>query len=303
MKVSILGTNGFLSNAIAKYANDHHWQLDMYGLESPNMIKCDNYYPVNLLDESLDCSAMLTSDMIVYAIGAGIQSNLNEGSDLIYALNISMPIAICNKLKTMNYRGVVVTFGSYFELGETTSCEPATEVDILNANANISSDYTVSKRLLTRFVDSYKHDYYTHWHFILPTIYGPGENPKRLIPYTINAICNNEDLHFTSGEQIRQYLYVGDVASVLHAAFKCSIPSGVYNIAANAIYSVREIVEMIHDYFQLTMSENYFGDVVRADVGMKHLVLNGHKLESVIGEYGFTKLNDIIKLYINDVNR
>lgn len=302
MKVSILGTNGFLSNAIAKYANEHYWQLDMYGLESPNRVKYDHYYPINLLDENLDCSTMLNSDIIIYAIGAGIQSNLNEGADLIYALNISMPIAICNKLKTLNYRGTVVTFGSYFELGETTSHEPATEDDILHANANAPSDYAVSKRLLTRFVDSYKHNY-THWHFILPTIYGPGENPKRLIPYTINAILNNEELHFTSGEQVRQYLYVGDVANVLHAAFKQSAPSGIYNIAATEIYSVREIVEMIHDHFQLTMSEKCFGDVVRADVGMKQLVLNGNKLKSIIGEYGFIELKNMIEWYINETGR
>ena len=297
-----MGTNGFLSNAIAKYANEHHWQLDMYGLELPNMIKYDNYYSINLLDGNLDCSAMLDSDIVIYAIGAGIQSNLNEGPDLIYALNLSMPIAICNKLKTLNYKGVIVTFGSYFELGETTSHESAIEEDILFANSETSSDYAISKRLLTRFVDSYKHDY-THWHFILPTIYGPGENPKRLIPYTINAIRNNEDLHFTGGEQVRQYLYVDDVASVLHKAFVSSIPSGIYNIASDAVYSVREIVEMIHDYFDLTMSEKCFGNVVRADVGMRCLKLNGNKLKCTIGEYGFTELKNMIDRYINEIDR
>ena len=124
-----------------------------------------------------------------------------------------------------------------------------------------------------------------------------------MIPYTINAILNNEELHFTSGEQVRQYLYVGDVANVLHAAFKQSAPSGIYNIAATEIYSVREIVEMIHDHFQLTMSEKCFGDVVRADVRMKQLVLNGNKLESIVGKYGFTELKNMIEGYINETGR
>lgn len=35
MKISILGTNGFLSTAIAKYANEAGWNLDMYGLDEP----------------------------------------------------------------------------------------------------------------------------------------------------------------------------------------------------------------------------------------------------------------------------
>ena len=73
------------------------------------------------------------------------------------------------------------------------------------SSAPAPSDYVVSKRMLTRFVTSYKHDF-THWHFIIPTIYGENENPKRLIPYTINAIKNGEELHFTAGNQTRQYL-------------------------------------------------------------------------------------------------
>lgn len=300
MKVSILGTNGFLSNAIARYANEHDWHLDMYGLAAPSKLTYDHYYHVNLLDGNLDCTTMLDSDMIVYAIGAGIQSNLNEGVDLIYSLNVTLPIAICNQLKALEYQGVVVTFGSYFELGETTLQTPATEDDILMANAPMSNDYAVSKRLLTRFVDSYRHSY-KHWHFILPTIYGPGENPKRLIPYTINAICQNEELHFTSGEQVRQYLYVGDVAELLDIAWKKSIPSGIYNIAGNEMLTVKEIVELIHAYFNKEVPEHSFGSAARADVGMKYLALNGKKIEDVIDKKASSKLQDIIKSYIDGI--
>ena len=302
MKVSILGTNGFLSNAIAKYANEHHLQLDMYGLESPDMVKYDNFYPINLLDGNLDCSAMLDSDIIIYAIGAGIQSNLNEGADLIYALNVSMPIAICNKLKTLSYRGVVVTFGSYFELGETLLQYPATEDDIINSNAITSSDYAVSKRLLTRFVNSYKHDY-THWHFILPTIYGPGENPKRLIPYTIDAILNKKELHFTSGEQVRQYVYVGDIPNVLFMSIEKMLPSGVYNIASSEILTVRELVQNIHEYFGQKLDISCFGSTLRTDTQMKYLALNDNKLCKQIDYRCSKKIENIIKLYHDEFKR
>ena len=39
-----MGTNGFLSTAIAKYANKEHWALDMYGLDTPVRHKYDNFY-------------------------------------------------------------------------------------------------------------------------------------------------------------------------------------------------------------------------------------------------------------------
>lgn len=296
MKISILGTNGFLSNAIGRYANEQGWKLDMYGLAKPEGLRYDAFHEINLVDKELDCSPMQDSDIIIYAIGAGIQSNLKESADLVYALNVSAPITICNKLKELEYKGVFVTFGSYFELGEKAMSGPADEMDIINSIAMAPTDYVVSKRMLTRFVLSYKHDY-THWHFVLPTIYGPGENPKRLIPYTINAIRNREDLHFTSGEQVRQYLFVGDVAKVLDTAYTNSLPSGIYNIAGSEVFTVRELVESIHVLYHKHVPEECFGSARRLDVGMKYLALNGTKLIQTLGMRPSTLLKDVIDEY------
>lgn len=296
MKISILGTNGFLSNAIGKYANEQGWQLDMYGLVAPDAVRYDNFVEINLMDRDLDCRTMLYSDIIVYAIGAGIQSNLKEGADLVYALNVTAPVNICNKLKTLEYKGAFVTFGSYFELGETNMKRPATEEDVINADAPAPTDYVVSKRMLTRFATSYKHDF-THWHFILPTIYGPGENQKRLIPYTINAIRNNEELHFTSGEQVRQYLYVDDVAKVLNMASLRSLPSGIYNIAGSEEFTVRELVESIHKHFNKQVPDGCFGSTERSDIGMKYLALNKNALMEKIGYCANTMMAELINCY------
>ena len=83
MKISILGTNGFLSTAIAKYAVAEGWTLEMYGLQRPDDHDCNLFHQVDLMDSEMDCSTLLDSDLIVYAIGAGIQANLKEGYNLI----------------------------------------------------------------------------------------------------------------------------------------------------------------------------------------------------------------------------
>ena len=94
MKISILGTNGFLSSAIAKFANKEGWTLNMYGLEEPTGHKYDAFYKINLMDSDLDCSSLLDSNIVIYAIGAGIQANLKEGFNLIYNLNVTAPVTI-----------------------------------------------------------------------------------------------------------------------------------------------------------------------------------------------------------------
>lgn len=296
MKISILGTNGFLSTAIAKYANEAGWNLDMYGLDEPRSHKYDNFYKVNLMDTALDCSGLLASEIIIYAIGAGIQSNLKEGNDLIYNLNVTVPVRICNALKAAGYQGKFITFGSVFEMGETTEERFFTEEDIQTSLAVAPNDYTVSKRMLTRFISSYKHEF-THWHFIIPTIYGESENPKRLIPYTINAIKNGEELHFTAGDQTRQYIYVSEVPRIIDMAYEKNIPSGIYNIQGKETITVKEIVTLIHKVLGKQVAEGCFGSAQRADVGMKYLALDGSKLETAINFVATIRLEDIIKRY------
>ena len=296
MKISILGTNGFLSTAIAKYANEAGWNLDMYGLDEPRSHKYDNFYKVNLMDTALDCSGLLASEIIIYAIGAGIQSNLKEGNDLIYNLNVTVPVRICNALKAAGYQGKFITFGSIFEMGETTEERFFTEEDIQTSLAVAPNDYTVSKRMLTRFISSYKHEF-THWHFIIPTIYGESENPKRLIPYTINAIKNGEELHFTAGDQTRQYIHVSEVPRIIGMAYKKNISSGIYNIQGKETITVKEIVTLIHKVLGKQVAEGCFGSAQRADVGMKYLALDGRKLKSLTGFEATVRLEEVIKHY------
>lgn len=282
MTISILGTNGFLSTAIGKYAADKGWKIDAYGLEAPTHHPFDTFHKVNLMDAGLDCTTFLNSDIIVYAIGAGIQSNLHEGFQLIYSLNVTAPVDICNKLKELDYKGHFVTFGSVFEMGETDLRKPFTEGEVLTSSSPAPNDYTVSKRMLSRFVTSYKHSY-THWHFIIPTIYGMGENPHRLIPYIINAIRNHEQLHFTAGDQVRQYVHVSEVPRILELALNKKLPSGIYNIEGKETLTVKDIVGLIHHTMGVEMSMGCFGTVQRSDTGMKYLALDGSRLREATG--------------------
>lgn len=296
MKISILGTNGFLSTAIAKYAISKGWTLEMYGLQSPNDHNCDVFHLVNLMNSEMDCTSLLDSDLIVYAIGAGIQANLKEGYNLIYNLNVTAPVTICNKLKELDYKGCFVTFGSVFEMGATTEQRYFTEQDVLTSLCPAPNDYTVSKRMLSSFVSSYKHDF-THWHFYIPTIYGAGENPKRLIPYVVNAIKNDEELHFTAGDQVRQYVHVSEVPRILDLALSKTLPSGVYNIQGSETLSVKEIVTKIHHAMGKEVPAGCFGSVQRADAGMKYLALDGSKLKNAIGFEAEKSIEDTLNDY------
>ena len=119
-----------------------------------------------------------------------------------------------------------------------------------------------------------------------------------MIPYTINAIRNGEELYFTSGEQVRQYLCVDEVPVVIEQARKKALASGVYNIAGSETLTVKQIVSQICMAFGRETPSNCFGNVQRADVGMKYLALKGSKLRKEIGFIAETKIFEVIQAYI-----
>ena len=80
------------------------------------------------------------------------------------------------------------------------------------------------------------------------SIYGPGENPSKLVPYTILQALNGEPIRLALGSQVRDYVFVEDVVEALRLGLTAPAAVGqVYNIGAgpNEARSVCRLVEEI----------------------------------------------------------
>ena len=75
-------------------------------------------------------------------------------------------------------------------------------------------------------------------------LYGPRENPRRLVSSVIRALLAGEEAKSSHGLQIRDYMHVQDVASGLVALLD-SDHDGAVNIASGEAIRIRDIVEMI----------------------------------------------------------
>lgn len=296
MKVAVIGTNGLLSDCIGKYCNTNNHKLMMYGLDIPVRHFFNSFTQINLAHQDLDYQAILNADLIVYAAGAGIQSNLKENAELIYNLNVAVPVKISIGLKTNGYSGTFVSFGSYFEIGENAENHCFDEIELLQSQRRVVNDYSVSKRMFSRYITSVEMPFITR-HFILPTIYGENEAAHRLIPYTLNALKTNADISFTTGEQVRQYIYIEDVVEIIFKAQAKIIPSGLYNISGTETYTVKELVTKLFQMMGKPLTESVFGKTERSDTGMINLQLNGDKLYSAIDYKPQIKLIDVYDRY------
>jgi nucleoside-diphosphate-sugar epimerase len=78
-------------------------------------------------------------------------------------------------------------------------------------------------------------------------IHGPGEDPRRLIPYVASQLRKGLPVELTDGTQIRDQLHVSDVASGLIALLKPGA-SSVYNVCSGEPISLRQVLEAVADF-------------------------------------------------------
>ena len=73
-------------------------------------------------------------------------------------------------------------------------------------------------------------------------VYGPGENSARLIPYVVDAVSTGSVSNLTSGEQIRDFVFVDDVAAAFEVCGALANPvSRSFNVATGTGTRVRDV--------------------------------------------------------------
>lgn len=77
-------------------------------------------------------------------------------------------------------------------------------------------------------------------------LYGPHENPNRLVPSVILNLINNKMAPCSHGNQIRDFLHVKDVASAFVSLMLSNV-EGPVNIASGKPVSLKEIILSIAD--------------------------------------------------------
>jgi nucleoside-diphosphate-sugar epimerase len=78
------------------------------------------------------------------------------------------------------------------------------------------------------------------------SVYGPAEHPRRFVPAVILAALRGEPTRLSPGEQLRDYLHVGDVAAAIWAAAASGL-TGPVNIGSGKPVAIGAIASRIGD--------------------------------------------------------
>lgn len=125
----------------------------------------------------------------------------------------------------------------------TPTCAPFSETNRYMPN----SPYSASKAASDHLVRAWHHTYG------LPTLitncsnnYGPYQFPEKLIPLLIIRALNDQPLPiYGDGQQVRDWLYVGDHCSAIRRVLAESAPGETYNIGGNNEMTNLEVVKTI----------------------------------------------------------
>jgi nucleoside-diphosphate-sugar epimerase len=300
MKIAIIGGTSFLGKQLFLRLLNANKQaiFHIFGssiedklLENETVTFQPYLYPKDTLNYKL----LSTFDAIYFCSATGVQSNVEVTEETIYGLNTFEPIKVAIELEKNDFKGKFITFGSYFEIGGNTLEKNFLESEVAFSKGNVPNHYCNSKRMLSRYISGNLHK--IHWfHFVLPTIYGPTENPMRLIPYLINAILNNEPIKVTSGTQLRQYIHIEDVIDLITKILSENVAGSIYNVAPNNSISIKELIETIFE----TMNYNAanVSIISRVDENMKYLALDTTKTKEAFGWEPKINLIEGIKTYL-----
>lgn len=163
---------------------------------------------------------------------------------------------------------------------------------------NPSSPYSASKASADMFINAFWETYDVPITVVRPTnVYGPRQHPEKLIPkFTLRAIQGKPLPLYGDGSNIRQWLFVEDLAAILHEML-FSESNEVFNVAGSAHKTNLEVTQAIIDLVGASRDQIEF---IEDRKGHDHrYALSDDKLRQMIDLGDLTSFEDGLERTVN----
>ena len=134
-------------------------------------------------------------------------------------------------------------------------------------------------------------------------VYGPGQNINRLIPFIISNCLKNKNFPCSSGEQIRNFLFIEDFVKAIFKTLASKNAIGeIINVGSNKNLKVKKVILMITNH--LNSGNPMFGQIkLRKDESKKYYP-NIRKANSILKWKPYVQfekgINHTIKFYLKN---
>lgn len=248
MKVLVTGGRGFIGRYILRQL--HELGIEVIAIRRPGVSGNQEYNSSNI--KWLDCSledvdtlrlifAQTRPDVCLHLAWVTKSGEYPSSLDNINLLNSSLAlIRVAGEKGCARFVGV----GTCAEYEQTVG--PLHE----QSRTHPHTLYGASKLALRYMGENLAEQYGVQfaWGRVF-YVYGPHENRKRVVPAVINTLLDGEVFQASSGEQIRDYMHVQDVASAF-VKICMSQEEGVFNVSSAEPNSLRQLLVTIGDLLQ-----------------------------------------------------
>jgi CDP-paratose synthetase len=227
--ILISGANGYLGSRLIERIHDRY---RIIGLEKSNdtfrLNKfLDSIELVDLSRQSLDDIFNEEIDLIIHT--ATQYGRNGESPDEMILSNVLFPLSLLRN-------GIRKNVKCFLNLDTTLVRQ--------------TSQYALTKKQFTDWLLFYSNQIHVI-NLQLGHFYGPGFNSTNFISIMVNKMLQNEPgIDLSPGEQKRDFLFIDDVIDLLVQIirdFRNFSGFQEYRVSSGKTYSIREVVELIHD--------------------------------------------------------
>lgn len=236
-RVLVTGAGGFIGQHSLRYLIEKGYEVHAVSRREiiPSKRLVGTWHVLNLLDHE-QARALVANVRPTHLMHFAWETSPGEYRDSLNNFRwVSASLCLIQAFHQVNGKRLVVA-GTAAEYGpESGTCSEET------TPLKPSRPYGICKYALQLMVQSFavRAGLSAAWGRIF-SVYGPHENPGRLVPYLTTRLLRNEEALCTDGHQIRDYMYVQDVGGAFVELLENEL-SGTVNVASGSPIALRDL--------------------------------------------------------------
>jgi UDP-glucose 4-epimerase len=283
MKVLVTGGAGFIGSHITDLLIENNYEVCVidsltHGKRS-NLNPKAKFYEIDIRDEKVlevfekEKPDYLIHDAAQISVANSIKDPLNDASiNILGTINI-LEAARKTGIKKIIYPASAAIFGEpqYLPIDE-------------KHQLNMMSGYGVTKHTVEHYLNVYKQLYNIDYVCLrYSNVYGPRQDSSGeggvIAIFSEKLIKNEQPYIFGDGEQIRDFVFVKDVALANMMALK-SNKCGIYNVCTNEKVTVNELLKYFNSLLNKNINAIYVGE---RDGDIRNNYMSYDKISSELG--------------------